>query len=34
MNDKEKFEAFKKEMIEENEAKYGKEIRESTVLKL
>lgn len=28
MNDKEKFEAFKKEMIEENEAKYGKEIRE------
>ena len=28
MTDKEKFEAFKKEMIEENEKKYGKEIRE------
>lgn len=28
MNDKEKFEGFKKEIIDENEKKYGKEIRE------
>jgi DNA-binding transcriptional MerR regulator len=28
MSDKEKFEGFKKNMIEENEKKYGKEIRE------
>ncbi|NLO43149.1 MAG: MerR family transcriptional regulator [Bacteroidales bacterium] len=28
MSDKEKFEGFKKRMIEENEKKYGKEIRE------
>ncbi|MGI6578378.1 MAG: MerR family transcriptional regulator [Eubacteriales bacterium] len=28
MTDKEKFESFKKEMIDENESKYGKEIRE------
>ncbi|XCP86858.1 MerR family transcriptional regulator [Roseburia hominis] len=28
MNDQEKFEAFKKHMVRENEAKYGKEIRE------
>ena len=28
MTDKEKFEGFKKTMIEENESKYGKEIRE------
>lgn len=28
MKDKEKFEGFKKNLIEENEAKYGKEIRE------
>lgn len=28
MSDKEKFEGFKKQMIEENEKKYGKEIRE------
>jgi Predicted transcriptional regulators len=28
MSDKEKFEGFKKKMIEENEQKYGKEIRE------
>lgn len=28
MSDKEKFEGFKKKMIEENESKYGKEIRE------
>ncbi len=28
MTDKEKFEGFKKAMVEENEAKYGKEIRE------
>jgi DNA-binding transcriptional MerR regulator len=28
MSDKEKFEGFKKKMIEENERKYGKEIRE------
>ncbi len=28
MTDQEKFESFKKDMIDENEAKYGKEIRE------
>lgn len=28
MNDKEKFEGFKKNLVDENEAKYGKEIRE------
>ncbi|MFG6495101.1 MerR family transcriptional regulator [Fictibacillus sp. UD] len=28
MTDKEKFEGFKKQMVEENEQKYGKEIRE------
>jgi DNA-binding transcriptional MerR regulator len=28
MNDKEKFEGFKKRLVEENEQKYGKEIRE------
>lgn len=28
MNDKEKFEGFKKNLVEENEKKYGKEIRE------
>ncbi|MPW27330.1 MerR family transcriptional regulator [Alkalibaculum sp. M08DMB] len=28
MSDKEKFEGFKKKMIEENELKYGKEVRE------
>lgn len=28
MNDKEKFEGFKRELVEENEMKYGKEIRE------
>jgi membrane-associated HD superfamily phosphohydrolase len=28
MNDKEKFEGFKKKLVEENEQKYGKEIRE------
>ncbi len=28
MSDKEKFEGFKKKMVEENEMKYGKEIRE------
>ncbi|WP_088072718.1 MerR family transcriptional regulator [Gottfriedia luciferensis] len=28
MSDKEKFEGFKKEMIDENEKKYGKEVRE------
>jgi DNA-binding transcriptional MerR regulator len=28
MNDKEKFEGFKKKMIEDNESNYGKEIRE------
>lgn len=28
MNDKEKFEGFKKKLVEENELKYGKEIRE------
>lgn len=28
MEDKEKFEGFKRDLIEENEAKYGKEIRE------
>lgn len=28
MNDKEKFEGFKKELVEENERKYGKEIRQ------
>ena len=29
MNDKEKFEAFKKQTAEENELRYGKEIREA-----
>lgn len=29
MNNKEKFEGFKKKLIEDNETKYGKEIRES-----
>jgi membrane-associated HD superfamily phosphohydrolase len=28
MNDKEKFEGFKKKLVEDNEQKYGKEIRE------
>ncbi len=28
MTDKEKFEGFKQKLIDENEAKYGKEIRE------
>lgn len=28
MSDKEKFEGFKKQLIEDNESKYGKEIRE------
>ena len=28
MSDKEKFEGFKKKMIDDNEKKYGKEIRE------
>jgi len=28
MSNKEKFEGFKKKMIDENEKKYGKEIRE------
>lgn len=28
MSDKEKFEGFKRQLIEENEAKYGKEVRE------
>ena len=28
MNDKERFEAFKRHIVEENEAKYGREIRE------
>lgn len=29
MSDKEKFEGFKKKMIEENEEKYGKEVRQN-----
>ena len=28
MHDKEKFEGFKKQLIEENEAKFGREARE------